>query len=325
MENYYDQTGRIDHPVNDYKAELSKTRAPGGISALEDMLEVTLPARPGAGVSGNIIVGAKRPGTSTWLWTWHIWLTNFNPDLHTSDRLETTDGYFMKRSLGALADDEQLNPNTTGFYYQWGRKDPLHPGHIPQNRQAIQPNTRNNLLNAINNPATYYTSTSGLRDWYTSMNRGAYQNNFLWDDYEDHKTPYDPCQAGWKVPYFLQNSENQSTAYSLWSQITLNQIIRDPGTNQLLGYHRNRRDDSSPDYMFTPAGGHYNSAGDLTWYGNTITDPPNANGVSMFYNANIDPNDPTLGLWGGNNRTGSYDEETIVQASALPVRCIKRK
>ncbi|MCC8186764.1 MAG: hypothetical protein LIP08_04435 [Bacteroides sp.] len=193
----------LANPLQNYQVHLSIDREPGGANALEDVLKVEIPI-PAGGLTGNIIVGVKRPGASTWLWTWHIWITDFNPDLKTSDRLETEDAYFMKRNLGALTDAALLNPTTTGFYYQWGRKDPLHPDHIPNNRQAVPPGTISNLLNSIDHPAAFYTSTSGLGDWYTSMNREPYQNNFLWNDYEDHKTPYDPCPAGWRVPFFIR-------------------------------------------------------------------------------------------------------------------------
>ncbi|MCD8179651.1 MAG: hypothetical protein LUE98_20520 [Tannerellaceae bacterium] len=190
-------------PLQNYQVNLSIERDPAGTSALEDVLNVEIPI-PAGGLSGNIIVGVKRPGASTWLWTWHIWVTDFNPDTRTADRLETEDAYFMKRNLGALTDAHLLNPTTTGFYYQWGRKDPLHPDHIPNNRQAVPAGTVSNLLNAIDNPAIYYTSQSGFRDWYTGMQREPYQNNFLWNDYEDNKTPFDPCPAGWRVPFFSE-------------------------------------------------------------------------------------------------------------------------
>lgn len=302
-------------PLQNYQVNLSIERDPAGTSALEDVLKVEIPI-PAGGLSGNIIVGVKRPGASTWLWTWHIWVTDFNPDTRTADRLETEDAYFMKRNLGALTDAHLLNPTTTGFYYQWGRKDPLHPDHIPNNRQAVAPGTVSNLLNAIDNPAIYYTNQSGFGDWYTGMQQEPYQNNSLWNDYEDNKTPFDPCPAGWRVPYFFQNSKNQGTSHSLWRQTEFTTIIRDPGTNQILGFSRKRRTDNSPshDVMFTPAGGFYGEGG-------IFTDEARA----VFYNANVSPVNPTQGLTSVNNETGGNDEEDRYRAAAVPVRCIKRK
>ena len=81
---------------------------------------------------GNVLIGAY--SGETLLWSWHIWITD-RPD---------TQGYgngfsSLDRNLGAVTDnpsevsDDALS---TGFYYQWGRKDPLSRYDIDPDRNA---------------------------------------------------------------------------------------------------------------------------------------------------------------------------------------------
>ncbi len=167
-------------------------------------------------IGGNAIVGVTT-GTGTApaaLWSWHIWVTNYNPNLTNL----TQNGYvWMDRNLGAL---EACNGTNTfdrcgGLFYEWGRKDPFpgvssdggemtnyYNGSITattglyvranaQNTGTVAPNY--NLPLAVHNPLTYYYSV-GTYDWYSPY---ILNNNTLWGLI---KTVYDPCPAGWKVP-----------------------------------------------------------------------------------------------------------------------------
>lgn len=79
------------------------------------------------------------------LWSWHIWVTDYNPDARGNEDVQTpvnkrklkfeynSSSYLpmMDRNLGAAAGYIDFPPNelekskTNGFYYQWGRKDPF--------------------------------------------------------------------------------------------------------------------------------------------------------------------------------------------------------
>ena len=51
------------------------------------------------------------------LWSWHIWLTNYDP---SEDYITFSNGVVLQdRYLGAVSDE------AAGLYYQWGRKDPF--------------------------------------------------------------------------------------------------------------------------------------------------------------------------------------------------------
>ena len=109
---------------------------------------------------GNILVGVRRADDTelTYLWSWHLWVTDYDPDaiytevadskwgnnyapenttgaIHRyapandcplwSDNGLYKDKYIMDRNLGAksTAFDDVTNKN--GMYYQFGRKDPF--------------------------------------------------------------------------------------------------------------------------------------------------------------------------------------------------------
>ena len=80
------------------------------------------------------------------LWSWHIWVTDYNPDARGTEDVQTPvnkrklkfeyGSYtnilpMMDRNMGAVAGYIDFPPNelekskTNGFYYQWGRKDPF--------------------------------------------------------------------------------------------------------------------------------------------------------------------------------------------------------
>lgn len=99
------------------------------------------------GGSGLIAAYAGPDGTGTLLWSWHIWVTDYNPDptgnvsvstpitkrkqkytYNNSDQLP-----MMDRNLGAMAGFTLSDPakdvlemsKANGLDYQWGRKDPF--------------------------------------------------------------------------------------------------------------------------------------------------------------------------------------------------------
>ena len=136
--------------------------------------------------AGNAVVYVK-DSSGTILWSWHIWVTNYNPDV---TNVAYNDQTWMDRNLGAT---DNNGTASYGLFYQWGRKDPLQR----QGYTAINGNgdSGNNLILSIRNPTSFYCAGSNYYDWYTNTT-GA-QNNNLWGN---TKTVYDPCPVGWKVP-----------------------------------------------------------------------------------------------------------------------------
>ncbi len=72
---------------------------------------------------GNVIIGIFKDGDLKW--SWHIWET-----LNPQDEVVGT-STFMDRNLGAMrkydptSSDTDYTNASRGFYYQWGRKDPI--------------------------------------------------------------------------------------------------------------------------------------------------------------------------------------------------------
>ena len=163
------------------------------------------------GVAGNAVIAAY-DAMENILWSWHIWCS--------PDRLDSmAQAYYndsgtkvftmMDRNLGATSGI----PGSVGFlglFYQWGRKDPfLGSCRIDQAVRAasngVWPETigcdafNGTVENAIANPMTFITSNSNFnKDWYYYTADAPGEKNTRW---QMAKSIYDPCPAGWKLPY----------------------------------------------------------------------------------------------------------------------------
>lgn len=181
--------------------------------------------RPVGNLKGNCVVGLRRNSDAVIVWSWHIWVTDYEPvgafigDMVVG-KMQQYAGWMadnnktiMDRNLGAI--DNTKNDKSWGLLYQWGRKDPFIgavSGGTNQTRAWYVPNGSggwkacteadvtkigavagmNNIYNAVMNPMTFLTSSAAPNDWTTP------QNNNLWKD--GAKTLFDPCPAGWRVP-----------------------------------------------------------------------------------------------------------------------------
>lgn len=137
--------------------------------------------------AGNAVIAVK-DALGTILWSWHIWVVDFDP-AETQQTL-FSGAIIMDRNLGATG----IVPGSLdsfGFYYQWGRKDPfVIPGYMttaPADAISYQyVDWSNNTIEfAVKNPTVVYNDAS----W-----------NDINDLWNPSKTKYDPCPAGWRVP-----------------------------------------------------------------------------------------------------------------------------
>ena len=228
---------------------------------------------------GNALVAVK-DASGNILWSWHIWVTDFDPDLTAQTYI--SGAVMMDRNLGALRSTPG-DPSVNGFFYQWGRKDPLlgaydgdsfistYPVDVKQYSEAKD---TDKLTYSIQNPSTVvYDFNSKSGSWDIS------------------KTMYDPCPAGWRVP------EGGS---GVWEGITEHEM-KDSGYYFYAPF-------SSPE-AFYPGTGYTNCSSAILFYGSAIyswsCSPINDNDaytMCMFY----DTHDPNRGA-------GKRDEH--------PVRC----
>ena len=171
-----------------------------------------------SGMKGDALV-ALRNAAGVILWSWHIWVTDYDPDVEmkpvsgtyvypvTGGALHRYAGtlwgagkeyehaFIMDRNLGALSSYGEIG-DTRGAYYQFGKKDPEAAGApISHNSAAAD------VLKTIHNPTVHYSG------WWTNTSLGSVERpwndplfgNHGGDNCEQDKSVYDPCPPGWRV------------------------------------------------------------------------------------------------------------------------------
>lgn len=110
--------------------------------------------KPREGARGNVLVGVRKKSADKtyYLWSWHLWITDYNPDGYEGSWREGVysypvaggavhryagsgnnnvwdgiykDKFIMDRNLGAMGASADQFEASRGFYYQFGRKDPF--------------------------------------------------------------------------------------------------------------------------------------------------------------------------------------------------------
>ena len=134
---------------------------------------------------------ALRDAYGVTLWSWLIWITDTPQDIELSDGT-----IIMDRNLGATAtcsaDMTSAISEAGGRAYQWGRKD---PAYNPSSNSVTSSAETGTLEYVTLNPTAFIVSAEGSAyagDWHWTG------DDTLWDD---TKTAYDPCPAGYKIPY----------------------------------------------------------------------------------------------------------------------------
>jgi hypothetical protein len=190
----------------------------------------TVTVKTNASDTGNAVVKICRSDNGETAWSYHIWVTDYDPaqntytnTMNTNNKSNLVDGHFvfMDRNLGATK--ASLGSGLgTGLFYQWGRKDPFpatlalgatQPGS--GSFTAVKTNaTVGTVTNTIKNPSVFYW---GVSDSYTDW-LYAKHDDTLWghDANGGIKTIYDPCPSGWRVPV----NSGMSEATSPWNGFT---------------------------------------------------------------------------------------------------------
>ena len=144
---------------------------------------------PSIFANGNASI-AVRNSQGEILWSWHIWCAEegWNDHIYANNA-----GVMMDRNLGATSATPG-DIEAFGLLYQWGRKDPF-MGSCAASGNTLAASTGcwrvpigiSDLNSAVLNPMTFTTNYSSVAsDWFTS---------------EYKKGLYDPCPAGYRVPY----------------------------------------------------------------------------------------------------------------------------
>jgi hypothetical protein len=226
------RTGNPDDFTSSWTAELLWTDNANGVISSGDIESISYDNDMGyikvtSGSSeGNSVICLKN-SSGTIVWSWHIWVTNYNPDTEANGTINTinnTNGSYtwMDRNLGATTATPGII-TTRGLLYQWGRKDPFTASNViysgtngeynsipiyndsgtqltegaPTGGTGINSiivSVANNLSNSINNPMTFYYGTGGDNignDWYTNTDSRTAQNDELWGSSDPTTLPSD--------------------------------------------------------------------------------------------------------------------------------------
>ena len=207
---------------------------------------------------GNVIMAAYDYDGEI-LWTWHLWLTDKPADVLSGnytmqDRfLGATHAPTIGTSSVTFASNEERLA-TYGFYYQWGRKDPIiGPPAIKsgtesgvgstsasstwwikdfatgtwRSRSNIDVASSASIPDVTRNPMTFYRSQSNAgrtsSQWFPESFTDGYTNVALWGyavkDYSINgqtfsKTMFDPCPPGYRTPFHFAWRYNSTYKYA---------------------------------------------------------------------------------------------------------------
>ncbi len=204
-------------------------------------VKVTIPSDLDLSEIGhNAVIALKNTTDGKIYWSWHLWLTDYNPDkdqpvagqVHTyyGNAFKTAGLYegkvMMDRNLGATITGvtgaiNQPATNTEaakyfGLLYQYGRKDPFigADGTAANSAAKIYDSSDQemtfspqegpkSLAVATNTPEIFYYTSTGS---WNSININP------WNE-KGTKSIFDPCPPGWRVPAV----NNTNAAYNVWA------------------------------------------------------------------------------------------------------------
>ncbi len=239
----------------------------------QSALKVTLPNTFNTpSKHGNIVVGIRKSTTnigSDYCWSWHFWITDYNPYSVTSAPTAanqvgtTTDGgyvftygdsywsqnsgkWIMDRAIGSVSADNYATDNTTNsargiLYYQYGRKDPftLYPsGTYSYTNVSSNTISTGTIVGGVKSPAKFDKNTYGVI-YDDSSYRGT---SYPWNDKKlnnmSEKSIFDPSPLGWKL-----------AVNGTWSDFSETTFLENGS------YHARRYEVSSSIYANYPASG----------------------------------------------------------------------
>lgn len=201
--------------------------------------------KPKKGAEGNVLVGVYRtdqtnasdPNKREYSWSWHLWITDYNPDecrnqnwdgrykyilsngsgevhhytgtLWDADDAIYHNKWIMDRYLGSF-NNRGNNSDMYGLYYQFGRSIPVQRSNKAYYKYNSQTDlfdktslsfsgTQYSIFQLINRPNLISTTISKENYYYDN----------IWDDPNwnkvanngvTNKSFFDPCPPGWRIP-----------------------------------------------------------------------------------------------------------------------------
>lgn len=158
--------------------------------------------------NGNVLI-ALFDDCDRVIWSWHIWITEYEPDY----QYVVVDGgtanpalKMMDRNLGSLSNGKHVGTGL-GLLYQWGRKDPFFGPFEYTSPGIVSYIQERNEFEFITDSRTATTGTVSYSTYHPTHfiyrggdNDGNWLNESVAGLWSEEKTMYDPCPPGWKVP-----------------------------------------------------------------------------------------------------------------------------
>jgi uncharacterized protein (TIGR02145 family) len=280
---------------------------------------------------GNALIGAFSESGEL-LWTWHIWVTNSDPENETITLNGRT---LMNINLGAdinsegegNGDDNRVG-RSYGLYYQWGRRTPFvgpatwnfwsnkdlalynNLGYSIYLDYVASDETTGDVAWAVNNPLSVITGyKDNSYDWLFSG------HDQLWD--ENSKSEHDPCPNGWRVP--------DSSIYENLTISSVDDNIEDWAVAQkMYGWHL---EDANGSYFFSAAGRRNYLDGKLDNMNDDNTTPIPWSGY--YWTSSVDDSGDAKAMWFDLNSesralwNGFDAARSMHRANAMPIRCVR--
>lgn len=174
----------------------------------------------------NVGYVVRRTDTKEVLWSWHLWITDYNPYqtpkdgvVYSEDKFSVVGGelhrykgdifttgiYIMDRNIGARNRGNSEDASLGSLYYQYGRKDPLPISVLYANGYVSGSSlTQQSFEYSVNNPEKFIIKSD---NWCNSV--AAQSTDYIWNDYkikvdgyETGKSIFDPSPLGFRVPVY---------------------------------------------------------------------------------------------------------------------------
>jgi uncharacterized protein (TIGR02145 family) len=262
---------------------------------------------------GNAVIAAYSGENLTGdiLWSWHIWITDYDPDSTPTKNgniytiLSTNGSYtWMDRNLGAIVTTYSADNNM--LHYQWGRKDPFPYTTVVGSSTTVDVSSSYASIYTIDNSIQHpFTFIIGSSDWLSTA------NNYLWGgnpiSAPTDKTIFDPCPAGWRVPAY--NGSSTASLASPWSCITTSSYVS--WSSSVGTFANNGVAIVSIGNSFWPA------AGSRAY---SVGSQYSAGSLGYYWSAS--PNS-SYGYLMGFDSSGMYPTSGNRRANGFSVRCVK--
>ena len=155
------------------------------------------------------------------IWSWMVW---YNPAAMDFQLGTKTTYKWLNINLGGRTTAYSQSGMSMGYYYQWGRKDPIQPGNgVIASPFVVKSSYNSSFAECVANPHVQYGGSSGYHDW--SAGDDSYQLYYDWWNANQTtggttglavaKTMFDPCPAGYHVMSYESVTDTVNGLYSI--------------------------------------------------------------------------------------------------------------